>query len=182
MTGLPRRTNATCCWTYSISERVMFDGVALKSSPGNHGSSGWWRDRSLLDRMIDLDRFSALLADKSIDHVKTRKREEGTAVRTLCAGNAIRVRLAILVRFVRHQRRECFRWVGGIVCFLSGSWDSRLTTLMGTTLGCLNMPDPRLMWGAEVQSRSGRKVTQTTTCRRAVGAHNDPLSSEHYGL
>jgi hypothetical protein len=73
---------------------------------------GFRRNRSLLDRMMDLDRFSALFADKSIDRVKTRKGEEGTAVRTMRAGNAIRVRLALLVRFLRHQRRENFRWDG----------------------------------------------------------------------
>jgi hypothetical protein len=31
--------------------------------------------------------------------------------------------------------------------------DSRFAAVIGTTLGCLNMPDRRLMYGAEVQSR-----------------------------
>jgi hypothetical protein len=43
--------------------------------------------------------------------------------------------------------------IAGIVSVLGDSLDSRFTAVIGTTLGRLNMPDRRLMYGAEVQSR-----------------------------
>src|SRR5947207_2455492 len=43
--------------------------------------------------------------------------------------------------------------IAGIVSVLGDSLESRFAAVIGTTLGCLNMPDPRLMCGAEVQSQ-----------------------------
>jgi hypothetical protein len=43
--------------------------------------------------------------------------------------------------------------IAGIVSVLGDSLDSRFAAVIGTTLGCLNMPDRRLMYGAEVQSQ-----------------------------
>jgi hypothetical protein len=56
----------------------------------------------LLHGMIDFDRFFALFADKGIDRIKPSKGEEGAAVRTRGAGDAVRVGYAILVRAARN--------------------------------------------------------------------------------
>ena len=43
--------------------------------------------------------------------------------------------------------------LGGIVSSFGCCLEWSLAAVIGTTLGCLNMPDPRLMCGAEVQSQ-----------------------------
>ena len=62
----------------------------------------------LLQRMMDLDGFAALFADESIDRVKPRKGEEGSAARTRGAGDAIgrRVRNLRPIARTAATRRE----------------------------------------------------------------------------